>query len=440
MFFTLSELKEFKPKKDTYFVFGCPISHSLSPALHENFFNNSGINADYYAVEVDKPDLHDAIEIVKGYAKGVNLTIPLKECVIPLLSEIDPVAEKIGAVNTLKFEKGRIKGYNTDYYGVENSVDLNNKDILILGNGGAAKAFLQAALDFGKSVTVCGRNMKKVTDFCKNTNAIPTVYENLTVKEGCVILNATPIGMGKLISKIPISEKIIKNASVIFDSIYNPKKTNLLVVAEIYGKKAINGISMLIYQGVKAQEIWGNNGNADIDLFSDEKRVQNIILTGFMGSGKSTAGNIISQKTERPFFDVDSIIEDISDMKITEMFEKYGEEHFRKIEALVCEKISHLNGCIIATGGGAVKNTENVNNLKQNGQIYFINPDIKEIEKRLESDQSRPLIKDKSNIFKLYNERTALYKETSDFIINENDSEAAAEEVIKIYEKNEKIF
>ena len=437
MFLTLSELRDFVPTKDAYFVFGYPISHSLSPKLHENFFKGSGISADYFAVEIDKPQLQEAISIVKAYAKGVNLTIPLKECVIPMLSEIDPVAGKIGAVNTLKFEGDKIIGYNTDYYGLTSSVDLKDKDVLILGNGGAARAFLQAGLDFGKSVTVCGRDYGRVSEFCKNTSAVPTTYDKLSVEDGVVILNASPLGMGKLITQTPVRENIIKRASFVFDSIYNPKKTNLLVLAEIYNKKAINGISMLIYQGVKAQEIWGNRGSSELSDFSDEKRIENIILTGFMGSGKTTVGRLLAEKTDRLFFDIDSVLEDVHSMKITEIFEKYGEEYFRKEETEICRKISSLNGCIIATGGGIIKNSENITALKSGGKIYFINPDLSEIGKRLESDTTRPLIQKKENIEKLYNERIGIYKKTADFIISENSSENAAEEVMK---RNEEIF
>ena len=429
MFLTLSELKNFIPKRDTYFVFGYPISHSLSPVLHADFFKNSGIDADYFAVEIPKSDLKEAVSIIKGYAKGVNLTIPLKECVIPLLDEIDAVAEKIGAVNTLKFENGRVKGYNTDYYGIINSVELKDKKILILGNGGAAKAFLHASLDFGKNVTVCGRDICKVKEFCKNTAAVPADYENLSIEADTVILNATPLGMGKLISQIPVRENIIKNASVVFDSIYNPKKTNLLVIAEIFNKKIINGIPMLIHQGIKAEEIWGNTGTCTLTEFSDEKRVENIILMGFMGSGKSTVGRILASETVRPFFDIDSLIEDTCNMKISEIFEKSGEEYFRKIEAEICRKISCLNGCIIVTGGGIIKSKENINALKGNGKIYFINPDLSEIYKRLIDDTDRPLIKNKENIEKLYYERIEVYKREADFVISKNSSE----EVVRFF-------
>jgi len=429
MFFTVDELRAYVPEKKTYFVFGFPISHSLSPKLHADFFERSGISADYHAVCVSKEDLAEAISIVKGYAEGVNLTIPLKECVIPLLDEIDEIAEKIGAVNTLKFENGKIKGYNTDYYGLTKSVDLKGRDILILGNGGAAKAFLQASLDLGKSVTVCGRSLEKVAEFCKNTAAIPKTFDNLEVKDGLIILNATPLGMGKLIDKIPVGTDIIKKADTIFDSIYNPKKTNLLILAEIYGKKVINGLNMLIHQGIKAQNIWGNYGTCEISTFEDEKKAENIILTGFMGSGKTTVGNFLSEKLGKPFFDTDSLISDVYNMKISEIFEKHGEEYFRKIETEICRKISRLNGCIIATGGGIIKKKENIDALKTGGKIYFINPSFTEIENRLTDDTTRPLIQDRKNIRKLYNERIEIYKNTADFIIDADTSESAISKI-----------
>ena len=117
-FLTLDELKQYQPKRDTYFVFGDPIGHSLSPQLHHSYFSLAHLDGEYLAVRVSQPDLQEAIDCVKGYAKGVNLTSPLKEAVIPILDEIDETAKAIGAVNTLTFAKGKVKGYNTDFYGI----------------------------------------------------------------------------------------------------------------------------------------------------------------------------------------------------------------------------------------------------------------------------------------------------------------------------------
>jgi shikimate dehydrogenase len=507
MFLEFSDLKDFRPKKDTYFVFGSPIKHSLSPKLHSLYFMEKGIDADYIAVKVDKEELKSAIDLVKAYAKGVNLTIPLKEVALKLVDECDEVAKSIGAINTLAFENDKVCGYNTDYYGLLESLktknySLDDKDILILGNGGAAKAFLYAGLKFGKTVTVCGRDFVKVQDFCKNTSAIPTTFENLN-KGYDIILNATPLGMSPLMDKIPLPNEIIKNTDFIFDSIYNPTQTNLITMGDIYNRQTLNGLYMLIFQGLKSQQIWTSSARsagcrvqgteepveceeckrlnpnsfslsalacmgefcssetikgsnilysevADdhrsaLQNSSENTRIaelifseicnnfnntqENIVLTGFMGSGKTTVGQLLKEKLDKPFFDTDEIIEELEGMPISSIFEKYGEEYFRAKEKEIALKISKLNGCIISTGGGIIKNPQNIENLKKNGKIYFINPSIEEIKTRLFDKTDRPLIADKSKIENLYNERIETYKKTADHIVSKDNLEDIAEEI-----------
>jgi shikimate dehydrogenase len=445
MFLEFSELVNFRPKKNTYFVFGSPISHSLSPKLHSLYFCENNIDADYIAVKVDKEQLKSAIEIVKDYAKGVNLTIPLKEAALDLVDECDEVAKSIGAINTLAFKNGKVLGYNTDYYGLIKSLktknySLDNKDILILGNGGAAKAFLYASLKFGKAVTVCGRDLKKVQELCKNTKAIPITYEHLN-KGYDIILNASSVGMSPLMDKLVVPIEIIKNTDFIFDSIYNPMQTNLITMGKVYNKQTLNGLYMLIFQGLKAQQIWNSVGANSVRPIAEDifytlcnqfnNTQENIVLTGFMGSGKTTVGKLLKEKLDKPYFDTDAIIEDIEGMPISAIFEKYGEQYFREKEKEIAFKISKLNGCIISTGGGIIKNQENIEILKKNCKIYFINPSLDEIKSRLFDKTDRPLINDKSQIEKLYNERIEIYKNTSDYTISNDNSIEIADCIAK---------
>lgn len=449
MIISYEELKNFKPQKDTYFVFGDPINHSLSPKLHKIFFDAHNIDADYIGVKVTKEELGDALNIVKKYAKGVNLTIPHKKAVIPFLDEIDKGAREIGAVNTLVFSHGKVKGYNTDCFGLTATLqkfgyDMKNKSVLILGNGGVAEAFLYVALGCTDNVTVAGRDIEKVKEFCKNTSAVPTVFSDLKGGKFDIILNGTPVGMSKTADKIPISPDIIKNCEFVFDSIYNPLNTNLTVFSDIYGVKNSNGLYMLIYQGLKAQELWGNNYlNDDADLIFDGLRNEfgavkkNIVLIGYMGSGKTTALKLIKSLTGKIAVDTDSLIEETCGMSISEMFRKYGEEYFRAEETKIARKVSALNGAVISTGGGIIKNRENMELLKRNGIVFFLNPDIDEIINRISGSKTRPLIKNPDNIKKLYLERLPLYKEYADYIISNNSTK---ESVGEILEKEKEIF
>lgn len=447
MIMTIDDLRKFTPKRDTYFVFGDPIDHSLSPKLHSLFFENCGIDADYFAVHINSDELKEAIEIIRPYAKGVNLTIPHKKAIIPLLDDISKEAERIGAVNTLTFENGKICGYNTDFYGLilalrKYHFSLKDKKILILGNGGAARAFLYASLLSSNDVTIAGRSMGKLSDFCKGTHAKYCKISDLKEKHFDILLNATPVGMSVTAEKSPVEARVIKNCGFVFDSVYNPLNTNLTVLADIYNIPNLSGLYMLIYQGLKAQELWGNsfekNDGEKIykklkNSFGSTKK--NIVLIGYMGSGKTTASKMLKELTEKITVDTDKLIEETENMKINDIFDKFGEEYFRRLEENIVSKVSRLNGAVISTGGGIIKNEKNINKLKKNGTVFFLNPDISEIKKRISGDKTRPLVKNPESIEKIYFERLPLYEKYADFVINENSTEKSVGEILEIAKK-----
>lgn len=443
-FLTLEELKQYRPKGDTYFVFGDPIGHSLSPKLHNSYFSLSHLDGEYLAVRVGKNQLREAIDCVKGYAKGVNLTIPLKEAVFPILDEIDEKAKKIGAVNTLSFHNGKVKGYNTDFDGIELSlqtmgVRLKGARVLILGNGGAAKAMLAVAGSYTDQITVAGRNLEKVTAFCKESKAKPTLLSQIQ-GDFDVVLNGTSVGMGDQMGESPLSFSQLKGCGFLFDSVYNPFHTNFLTLGLAWGISGINGLWMLIYQGLKAQEIWGNPVDFSFApqifeslqaQFTQSKK--NIVLTGYMGSGKTTVGKELSRQSGMPFYDMDELLEEILGDSISHIFEQKGEAHFRKQETNLAKALSHLNGSIISTGGGVVKNPENIRMLKENGTVFFLNPPFSEIKKRLIGDTTRPLLKEPAQAENIYNERLDLYQNSADYSITKTESHESAGEILEIF-------
>ncbi len=443
-FLTFKELKQYRPKGDTYFVFGDPIGHSLSPKLHNSYFSLSHLGGEYLAVRVGKNQLREAIDCVKGYAKGVNLTIPLKEAVFPILDEIDEKAEKIGAVNTLTFENGKVKGYNTDFDGIELAlqnagVRLKGTRVLILGNGGAAKAMLSVAGSHTDRITVAGRNIEKVTAFCQGTKAKPALLSEIQGGYD-VVLNGTSVGMGKQMGESPLKFSQLKNCGFLFDSIYNPFHTNFLTLGRAWGIEGINGLWMLIYQGLKAQEIWGNPVDWSYApkifeslqaQFTQSKK--NIVLIGYMGSGKTTVGKEISRQSGMPFYDMDALLETLLGDSISHIFEQKGESYFREQETKLAKALSTLNGCILSTGGGVVKNPENIRILKENGRVFFLNPPFSEIKKRLTGDTSRPLLKNPDQMEKIYHERLELYQNSAAHNITKIDAIESAGEILEIF-------
>jgi len=274
-------MKDFlNSKTELYAVIGDPISHSLSPDIHNRIFRELGEDKAYLALRVPTAELGEAISVLKNNFKGFNVTIPHKEAIIQYLDEVDDSARIYGAVNTVKIEDGRLKGYNTDGYGFVKGmelagVELEGKKALMLGSGGAARVIALELLNKGCRLTIANRSLEKASklkaDLIVNSkNKSIEVIHPLQLQENyyCIV-NTTPVGMAPLDQELPIADtKLLKGARLVYDLIYNPYKTLLLQEADAAGCSIINGFSMLYYQAIRAQELWRRHPLADdlIDL------------------------------------------------------------------------------------------------------------------------------------------------------------------------------
>lgn len=245
-----------------YGLLGEKLTHSFSPQIHSLIFAKLNIAGHYQLFEVEKENLSNAILGFKALkVKGVNVTIPYKVDVMKYLDDVSEEGKHIGAINTICFKNGRVIGYNTDYYGFgmmldKFNIDVKDKNTVILGTGGAAKAVLQYLLDRAvRDVVFVTRNvdegMKKFKDF--KTIA----YEKVkNLKDQDIVINCTPCGMYPNTEKSPLSIEEVSRFNTVVDLIYNPKETLLLKYAREQNIKAINGLYMLIGQAVKAEELW----------------------------------------------------------------------------------------------------------------------------------------------------------------------------------------
>ena len=262
-----------------YCIFGNPVRHSLSPIIHNVAFQKLNINATYLAFE--PPTLQQAWQAIKTLdIKGVSLTIPYKIKALSLADDLDDLAEKIGSLNTLHNIKGKIKGYNTDGWGAflalqENKVKIKGRSVLIIGNGGSARAIAFTLLTEGAKIHLAGRNLRKVEgltqDLIKiNNQATPLLLKDLDEKymQGIdIIINTTPLGMNPKPNISPLPKKILHNHHLVFDIVYAPEETLLLKDALARKAKIIKGKEMLIYQAIKQLEIWtGHTIEKDIIL------------------------------------------------------------------------------------------------------------------------------------------------------------------------------
>lgn len=404
-----------------YAIIGEKLGHSFSKEIYEPYFNMD------YSVQELKPEEVDTFMKAKDF-KGINVTIPYKQTVIPYLDEISDVAKKIGAVNVIVNDNGKLKGYNTDFSGLKANVeylgiDLKGKEVLILGDGGTSKNAYAVA-------EACGaKSINKVSLEKKNDTI--TYEEAKMRKETQVIINTTPVGMYPKIEGCIIDLDDFPNLEGLFDAVYNPLCSRLVIEARKRGIKASGGLYMLVSQAIFAVEKFKNEEIPQTlanGIFSNiYKSKENIVLIGMPGSGKTTVGKILAEKTGREFIDTDEIITK-ENGDITEIFKTQGEEEFRKIEADVIKRVSALQGKVIATGGGAVLNEENTDFLKFNGKIYFIDRPLDQII----ATPDRSLSNDRQSLEKRFAERYEIYKGTCDKHVNSKiTAEDTANDILK---------
>lgn len=391
-----------------YGCIGEHLTHSFSKEIHNAL-------ADYlYELKEIPSDKLDAFMQVREFA-AINVTIPYKQAVIPHLKGISDTAKTIGAVNTIVNKNGDLYGYNTDFGGMtalinRAGIDLAGKKVLILGTGGTSLTAKAVANHLGaKSVYTVSRTAK---DGALTYETAATYHTDAEI-----LINTTPRGMFSRETGMPIDPALFPNLSGVIDAIYNPLRTQFIRTAKKRGVPAEGGLYMLVMQAVLASEIFLDT-KYDPEITEAVYRKilnakENIVLTGMPASGKSTVGKLLAKKLDRPFIDTDTLIEETAGLTPTEIFADKGEAAFREMESAVIREVSAKNGAVIATGGGAVLRPENVDALKANGRLFFLNRPVE----LLTPTADRPLALDRAAIEKRFLERFPTYLSTADHVI-----------------------
>lgn len=405
-------------------LIGEKLSHSFSPQIHRELADYS-----YELFEMPESEVKDFLE--SDRYDCINVTIPYKKTVMPYLDEISAEAQRIGAVNTVvKTKNGKKHGYNTDYYGFmctvnRSGIEIKDKNVLILGTGGASLTAKTVSEDLGaKRITFVSRsgeiNYENVYEKCSDTE---------------VIINCTPVGMyPNKNGESPVTLDKFKSCKGVLDMLFNPAKTKLLLDAERLGIPHVNGLPMLVAQAKKACEFFLDEKIADseIDRINTliANQTGNIILVGMPGSGKTTVGKLLSEMTGQNVIDTDEMIIASQGRTPSEIITADGEEKFRQIEHEEVKNAGKMSGMIISTGGGVVTRRENFDPLRQNGKIFFIHRSLD----KLPTDD-RPLSQ-KSKLEDMYRIRLPLYREICDFeVSNDRTPEECAAEILKKYGK-----
>ena len=268
-------------------VIGDPIEHTMSPAMHNAAFKKTGLDYWYVAFRVKKEDLGKTIAGMRApNIRGLNVTIPHKVAVIPFLDELDPLAERIGAVNTIVNDDGTLTGYNTDATGflqalLERGIEPKGKNVVILGAGGTSRAISFILAERGAHLVILNRLLEldwaeelagRLSNiFREEVEALELVEENLAraLDKADILVNATSVGMSPNIDETLVASRLLKPDLVVFDVVYNPIKTRLLREAEKAGAQTISGVEMLVWQGASAFEKW-TGVKAPVKLMREE--------------------------------------------------------------------------------------------------------------------------------------------------------------------------
>ncbi len=403
-------------------LIGGKLGHSYSPQIHSHLGDYS-----YVLLEKQPDELEELLR--SGTYDGFNVTIPYKSTVIPFCDELSAVAARLGAVNTIvRRQDGTLIGHNTDYFGFEtmllrSGISISGKKALVLGSGGTSKTAVAVLQDKGADVVVVSRSGQNH-------------YGNLHLhKDASLIVNTTPVGMYPNNGTAPVQLDAFPKLEGVLDVIYNPARTQLLMDAENRGLVSMNGLLMLVAQAKESAEWFTRHSIPDEKINEIHanlaREMENIILIGMPGSGKSTIGKLLAEKTGKTFVDADTMVEEQAGCTIPCIFAEQGESGFRALETQVLAQIGKSSGLVIATGGGCVTKDENYPLLHQNGSIFCIERDIEKL-----ATDGRPLSQS-AKMEEMYRVRKPLYARFADHTIDNNGApDDTAEQILSIWEGN----
>lgn len=392
--------------RNRFGLIGKTLKHSFSPKLHKYLGDYS-----YELFELNPNELESFFK--RQDLKAINITMPYKEETMKYCNKFSPEALRIGCINTAIWDGEDIIGYNSDYYGCiemlkEIDLEIKGSIVAILGDGSTSKTVRVALEDLGAKeiLNISRRGEIKFDDMEK--------YNHVEV-----IVNATLVGMYPNNLESLLNLKDFPKLKAVADVVYNPLRTKLILDAKRLGIRTATGLKMLVYQGIKASELFFDRKiekeEAKKIYSSIYRDVSNIVIIGMPGSGKTSIGRSLAKKLGRGFVDLDREIEKIDGISVQQIFENYGEDGFREFENAACIKYGKETGIIISTGGGVVLDKQNFNPLKQNGIIVQIDRKLNKL-----ATKGRPLSKGGfENLVKLQIERTKKYQDFADFkVIN----------------------
>ena len=453
-------------KTKVYGVMGDPIEHSMSPLMHNFYAERTGTDLVYVPFHVNRGTVEMAVKGAFALnIQGMNVTVPHKQDVMKCLEAIDEDAKAIGAVNTLVRTEHGYKGYNTDGAGLKRAMDeadisIAGEKCILIGAGGAAKAAAYILAKSGASVVyILNRSVEKAAALADYINGlmgravlIPLKleeYDQIPQEEkGYLAIQSTSVGMHPHTEDVIIEdEAFYKLIHTAVDIVYTPSCTKFMKMVQAAGGKAINGLDMLLYQGLIAFELWNPEVKVDkdtidriremiLDHLHGNTRKHNVIFTGFMGAGKTTVGKELVKKGFE-LIDTDAYIEACEKMSISDIFAQKGEDYFRQAETKALKTLLVQDKqFVISCGGGMPLREENRKLLKKLGMVVYLRIQPETVLARLKGDTTRPLLKGDDSgerVRTLMKQREAHYLSGADFVLDVDHKTPGelAEEIFK---------
>ena len=402
-------------------LLGRKLGHSYSPQIHACLGDYT-----YELFEKEPEDVEDFLK--NGDFDAINVTIPYKKVALGCCDVLTEQARRMGAVNTvIRHSDGTLLGHNTDYFGFSSMVQRSGlqpegKKVLVLGSGGASVTAVAVLREMGAKVVVISRSGEDN-------------YENLSRHaDADIICNCTPVGMYPNNGISPIYLGQFPRLEGVLDMIYNPARTKLLMDAKKRGLIAENGLWMLVAQAKEAAERFTGSTIPDNRIGEIHQalrqQMENIVLIGMPGCGKTTVGKALAALCSKDFADTDALIEEMAGKTIPRIFAEDGEAVFRDWESKALAELGKQSSLVIATGGGCVTKARNYPLLHQNGSLVWLQRSTEEL-----ATEGRPLSQG-TNLSEMHRVRQPLYRQFADITIeNSGTPENAAATILKIWEE-----
>ena len=407
---------------NAFYLIGERLGHSFSAAIHRCFGRY-----DYELKELHPAELGP---FLKSRAfSGLNVTVPYKQAVIPYLDRLDPEAAAAGSVNTVVNRNGVLWGYNTDLGGMAAAlrcaiIDPAGKRVQILGTGGTSKTALAVCRALGAA------EVRRVSRTGREGAA---TYEQAAAAAAELLFNTTPVGMFPDQEAMPLDPADLPALEAVFDCVYNPLRTRLVLAARSRGIPAEGGLRMLVEQAARSCALFTGRPVESSEVIKIYNNLlhsaENLVLIGMPGAGKTTVGRLLAQMTGRDFIDLDEEIVRRTGKPISALFAEDGEARFRDLESDLIRELAPVGGRIIATGGGAIGRAENRIRLRQNGRLFFLDPPPE----ALRPTPDRPLGDTAEKLRRLYEQRRPLYIAAADHTIPDRPTpEQAARRILEL--------